>query len=172
MPFYENVFIARQDITSQQVDALADQFSAIVKEHGGQVSKKEYWGLRNLSFRMKKNRKGHYVLLNIDAPPAAVQEMERNMRISEDVLRQITVRVEALEEGPSMMMQRRDEREGRFGRRDRDGYEGRGGYGDGPRGDGPRGDGPRGDGPRGDGPRADGPRADGPPREAREGDIA
>src|SRR5262245_61656352 len=138
MPFYENVFIARQDISAQQVDALADQFTAIVTGLGGQVTKREYWGLRNLAFRMKKNRKGHYGLLNIDAPPAAIAEMERNMRISEDVLRQLTLRVEALEEGPSMMMQRRDEREGRFGRRDRDGYEGRGGFGD--RGYEPRGD--------------------------------
>ena len=122
MPFYENVFISRQDISSTQVEALTEQFAGIITQHGGQVTKREYWGLRNLAFRMKKNRKGHYVLLNIDAPPAAVAEMERNMRINEDVLRQMTVRVEALEEGPSMMMQRRDERDSREGRRTRD-YE-------------------------------------------------
>ena len=122
MPFYENVFISRQDISSTQVEALTEQFAGIVTQNGGQVTKREYWGLRNLAFRMKKNRKGHYVLLNIDAPPAAIAEMERNMRINEDVLRQMTVRVEALEEGPSMMMQRRDERDSREGRRTRD-YE-------------------------------------------------
>jgi small subunit ribosomal protein S6 len=116
MPFYENVFIARQDISPAQVEALADSFTAIVKERGGDIAKREYWGLRNLAYRMKKNRKGHYMLLNIDAPPAAVQEMERNMRLNEDVLRYQTVRVDALEAGPSVMMQRREER----GDRDRD----------------------------------------------------
>ncbi len=110
MSFYENVFIARQDVTTAQVEALADGFANILKEGGGSVTKREYWGLRNLSFRIKKNRKGHYVLLNIDAPPAAVQEMERNMRISEDILRFLTVRVDALEEGPSAMLQKREER--------------------------------------------------------------
>ena len=122
MPFYENVFISRQDISATQVEALTEQFATIVKDNGGEVTKREYWGLRNLAFRIKKNRKGHYVLMNISAPAAAVAEMERNMRINEDVLRHMTVRVEALEEGPSMMLQRRDEREGREGRRSRD-YE-------------------------------------------------
>ena len=122
MPFYENVFISRQDISATQVEALTEQFATIVKDHGGEVTKREYWGLRNLAFRIKKNRKGHYVLMSISAPPAAIAEMERNMRINEDVLRHMTVRVEALEEGPSTMMQRRDEREGREGRRSRD-YE-------------------------------------------------
>jgi small subunit ribosomal protein S6 len=126
MPFYENVFISRQDISATQVEALTEQFATIVKDNGGEVTKREYWGLRNLAFRMKKNRKGHYVLMNISAPAAAVAEMERNMRINEDVLRHMTVRVEALEEGPSTMMQRRDEREGREGRRSRD-YEQRDG---------------------------------------------
>ena len=110
MAFYDNVFIARQDVTNAQVDALSDQFTQILKDRGGQVTKREYWGLRSLTYRIKKNRKGHYVLFNIDAPPAAVQEMERNMRLNEDVLRYLTVRVEALEETPSAMMQRRDER--------------------------------------------------------------
>ena len=122
MPFYENVFISRQDISAAQVEALTEQFATIVKDLGGSVTKREYWGLRNLAFRMKKNRKGHYVLMNISAPAAAVAEMERNMRINEDVLRHMTVRVEALEEGPSMMLQRRDERDSREGRRSRD-YE-------------------------------------------------
>src|SRR6516165_2359071 len=107
MPLYENIFIARQDATAAQVEALTEAFSNIIAEQGGKVTKKEYWGLRNLSYRIKKNRKGHYTLLNIDAPPAAVAEMERNMRISEDVLRLLTVRVDALEEGPSAMLQSR-----------------------------------------------------------------
>ncbi|MEA2779973.1 MAG: small subunit ribosomal protein [Rhodospirillaceae bacterium] len=118
MPFYENIFIARQDATAAQVEALTETFAGIIAEQGGQVTKREYWGLRNLAYRIKKNRKGHYMLLNIDAPAAAVTEMERNMRISEDILRLLTVRVEALEEGPSAMLQSRarDDRP----RRDRD----------------------------------------------------
>ena len=124
MPFYENVFIARQDISAAQADTLAETYSNVIAEHGGKVTKRENWGLRNIAYRIKKNRKGHYVLLNIDAPPAAVQEMERQMRISEDVLRYLTTRVEELEEGPSAMMRRsrdddeRGPREG--GRRFRD----------------------------------------------------
>ena len=101
MPLYENVFIARQDISGTQVDALADTFTQLIGEQGGEVKKREYWGLRNLSYRMKKNRKGHYVLLNIDAPAAAISELERTMRINEDVLRYLTLRVETLDEGPS-----------------------------------------------------------------------
>src|SRR5262250_939041 len=107
MPLYENIFIARQDATAAQVEALTEAFSNIIAEQGGKVTKKEYWGLRSLAYRIKKNRKGHYTLLNIDAPPAAVAEMERNMRISEDVIRLLTVKVEALEEGPSAMLQSR-----------------------------------------------------------------
>lgn len=116
MPFYENVFIARQDISQPQVETLTETFSKVVEEHGGKVSKTEAWGLRNLSYKIKKNRKGHYVLLNVDAPPAAVEEMERQMRIHEDVIRYLTVRVDALEDGPSAMMQRREGRDDR-GRR-------------------------------------------------------
>ena len=101
MPLYENVFIARQDISGAQVEALADSFTQLVGEQGGEVKKREYWGLRNLAYRMNKNRKGHYVLFNIDAPPAAIAELERTMRISEDVLRYLTLRVNQLEEGPS-----------------------------------------------------------------------
>lgn len=140
MSFYENVFIARQDLSPAQVDALADTFTAIVTEKGGEVKKRESWGLRNLSFRIRKNRKGHYVLFNLDAPPAAVHEMERNMRLNEDVIRFLTVKVETLEEGPSAVLQRRDDRSERGGFGDRD----RGGFGD--------------RGPR---------RHDGPPREPR-----
>lgn len=128
MAFYESVYIARPDVTSAQVEALTLTLTNIVTENGGTVKKSEYWGLKSLSFRIKKNRKGHYSLMNIDAPAAAIRELERNMRINEDVLRYLTVRVEALEEGPSAMMQRRDERDrdrgdrgGRFDRdRDRD----------------------------------------------------
>ena len=124
MAYYESVFIARQDVSAAQVDTLAEAFTTIVQEQGGKVTKKEYWGLRNLAYRIKKNRKGHYVLFNLDAPPAAVKEMERNMRINEDIIRFLTVRVEALEEGPSAVMQSKS-REGREGVRFRDGDEGR-----------------------------------------------
>ncbi len=119
MPFYECVFIARQDIAGPQVDALTDAFAGVIAEHGGQVSKREYWGLRNITYRIKKNRKGHYVLMNIDAPSAAVKEMERQMGINEDVLRVLTVRVEELEEGPSAVMQSKNQREDRPRRDDR-----------------------------------------------------
>jgi small subunit ribosomal protein S6 len=122
MPLYENVFIARQDISGAQVDALADGFTQLIADNGGEVKKREYWGLRNLAYRMRKNRKGHYVLMNLDAPPAAIAELERTMRINEDVLRYLTLRVDALEEGPSAVMQNRGSRDdrGRRGDRDRD----------------------------------------------------
>lgn len=118
MPFYECVLIARSDITPQQVETLADQMAAVVAEGGGSVGKKEYWGLRNLAYRIKKNRKGHYLLMNIDAPHPAVAEMERQLRLNEDILRFLTVRVEALDEGPSAIVARggRDERGERGGR--------------------------------------------------------
>jgi small subunit ribosomal protein S6 len=132
MPFYENVFIARQDISAAQVEALADTFAALVAEQGGEVKKREYWGLRNIAYRIKKNRKGHYMLFNLDAPPAAVNELERNMRINEDVIRYLTVRVEALEEGLSVVMQNR----GRGEERERD--RGRRGFGDRERDEAPR----------------------------------
>ena len=113
MPLYESVFIARQDISSQQVEGLTENLGKIIADNGGEIAKSEYWGLRNLAYRIKKNRKGHYVLFNIDAPPAAIQEFERNMRISEDVLRYLTIRVDELEEGPSIQMQSRHAREER-----------------------------------------------------------
>jgi small subunit ribosomal protein S6 len=119
MPLYETVLIARNDVTQQQVEAIADEIGTELETDGGAVKKREYWGLRGLAYRIKKNRKGHYTLLNIDAPPAAVTEMERNMRISEDVLRLLTVRVDALEEAPSAMLRSRDERD-RPRRGDRD----------------------------------------------------
>ena len=142
MALYENVFIARQEISSAQVDALADLFNTVLSENGGGVKKKEYWGLRSLAFRIKKNRKGHYMLLNIDAPPAAVHELERQMRINEDILRFLTIRVDELEEGPSAMMQSRgrDDRPRRFDDRPRR-YDDRG-----PRGDTAQSDAPVGEG--------------------------
>jgi small subunit ribosomal protein S6 len=112
MPYYENVFIARQDISATQVDTLTDTFAGAIENMGGTVAKREYWGLKNLAYRIKKNRKGHYVLLNLDAPADAVQEMERQMRINEDILRYLTVRIDELEEGPSVMMQSRGDRRG------------------------------------------------------------
>ncbi|MFI5001540.1 MAG: 30S ribosomal protein S6 [Reyranellales bacterium] len=115
MALYENVFIARQDVPATQVETLTTQFSDIVTGLGGTVSKKEYWGLRSLAFRIKKNRKGHYTLLNIDAPSAAIKEMERTMSINEDIIRFITVRVDSLEEGPSAVMQRSSEKSDRPG---------------------------------------------------------
>ena len=120
MPLYENVFIARQDISGAQVDALADSFTQLVADNGGEVKKREYWGLRNLAYRMRKNRKGHYVLMNIEAPPAALAELERTMRINEDVIRYLTIRVDALEEGPSVVMQSRGSRDDRQRRSDRE----------------------------------------------------
>ncbi len=125
MPLYEHVFLARQDLANAQVDALAAEFTQIIEAGGGKVTKTEYWGLRTISYKIKKNRKAHYTLLNIDSPYPAVAEMERNVRLSEDVIRSQTIRVEALEEGPSAMMRKveRTERDGppMGGRGDRDG---------------------------------------------------
>ncbi|MGB5093787.1 MAG: 30S ribosomal protein S6 [Parvibaculum sp.] len=107
MALYEHVFIARQDVTQQQVEALLEQFTTVIKENGGQIGKTEYWGLRNLTFKVKKNRKGHYTLVNIDAPHAAVAEMERLMGLSDDVIRFMTVRVEEHETEPSAVLANR-----------------------------------------------------------------
>ena len=120
MPLYENVFITRQDVSSQQVEAMTEDFTKLVGDNGGTVAKTEYWGVRGLTYRIKKNRKGHYVLMNLDAPSGAVQELERNMRLHEDIIRYMTVRVDELEEGPSAMMQSRGGRGGREGREGRD----------------------------------------------------
>jgi small subunit ribosomal protein S6 len=116
MPLYEHVFLARQDVTTQQVEAMADGFRSVIENGGGRLGKLEYWGVKSLAYRIKKNRKAHFTLLNIDAPSSAVAEMERQMSINEDILRFMTVKVEELEDGPSAMMQRRD----RDDRRDRD----------------------------------------------------
>ena len=124
MPLYEHVFLARQDASPQQVEELTAQMTGVVEQHGGKVTKTENWGVRSLTYRMNKNRKAHFVLLNIDAPSAAIAEIERQERISEDVIRYLSVRVEELEEGPSAMMRKADrDREDRGGgfHGDRDG---------------------------------------------------
>jgi small subunit ribosomal protein S6 len=151
MPLYEHVFLARQDASPQQVEELTTQVTGIVEQAGGKVTKSENWGVRSLTYRMNKNRKAHFVLLNIDAPSAAIAEIERQERISEDVIRYLSVRVEELEEGPSAMMRKadrdreRDDRGGGGFRGDREGGGFRGDRDD--RGGGFRGD--RGDrGPR------------------------
>ncbi len=150
MALYEHVLLARQDITSQQVDELVEHFKGVVSENGGTVAKVESWGLKSLQFRINKNRKAHYVLLNIDAPGPAIHELERQERIHEDVLRYLTVRVDELEEGQSAMM-RRDERRERTDRFERGGER----FG----GDRDRGDRGGDRGPRGDRPDR-GPRRD------------
>ena len=108
MALYEHVVIARQDISPQQAEALNDQLKHLIEEGGGRVAKIEYWGLRNLTYRIKKNRKGHYSLLALDTPPEAVKEMERQLSINEDVLRYLTVRVEELDLELSPVLARRD----------------------------------------------------------------
>ena len=113
MPLYESVYIARPDISPAQVEALTADWTKILEDNGGKVTKDEYWGLKSLAYRIKKNRKGHYSLMNIDASPAALAELERNMRLSEDVLRYISIRVDEHEEGPSVMMQNRGGRDDR-----------------------------------------------------------
>ena len=159
MPLYEHVFLARQDISQQQVEAMVQTFRTLLEEQGGKVGKTEYWGLKSLAYRIKKNRKAHYALLNIDAPHEAVTELERQERLSTDVIRFLTVRVDEHDDTPSAMMRRAD-------RDDRDGRGDRGDRGDRDRGD--RGD--RGDrrGGRRDRDRDFAPRE---PREAVEVDI-
>ncbi len=113
MPLYESTLIARPDISGQQVEGLSEQFQEIVRDKGGDVAKTEYWGLRSLTYRIKKNRKGHYLHMQIDAPADAIAEMERNMRINEDVMRYLTIRVDALDQEPSAIMQSKGSRDGR-----------------------------------------------------------
>jgi small subunit ribosomal protein S6 len=125
MPYYEHIFIARPEISPQQVDTLIEDVTKTIKDLGGATTKTEYWGLRNLTYRIRKNRKGHYALINIDAPSEAVHELERRLRINEDVMRYKTIRVEALDEEPSPILARRDRDERRRARREgRDGDEG------------------------------------------------
>ncbi|MBX3595965.1 MAG: 30S ribosomal protein S6 [Rhizobiaceae bacterium] len=125
MALYEHVFLARQDLSQQQVDELVERFKGVISEGGGTVGRVENWGLKSLTYRINKNRKAYYTLMDIDTPPAALKEMERQMGLSEDVLRFLTVKVEAHEEGPSAMMQKRD-------RDDRGDREGGRGFGDRP----------------------------------------
>ena len=108
MPLYEHVFLARQDVTAQQVEALVDQYKAVIEAGGGKVDKTELWGIKSLAYRIKKNRKAHFTMLGISAPAPALAEMERQMRINEDILRFMTLKVEELEDAPSVMMQKRD----------------------------------------------------------------
>jgi len=140
MPLYEHVLIARQDLTNAQAEGLIEHFSAVITDNGGLVAGQEYWGLKTMAYKINKNRKGHYAFLRTDAPAGAVQEMERLARLHDDVMRVLSIRVDAHGEGPSIQMQKRDDRE----RGDRD----RGDRGDRDRGD--RGDRDRGDRDRGD----------------------
>jgi len=119
MPLYETVFIARQDISAKQVEDLASNFSKIVNDNGGETKRTESWGLRNLAYRIKKNRKGHYTLFHFDAPFKAIAEMERNMKLNEDILRFMTVRIEKLPEGPSAILKQSDDSDERGSRGER-----------------------------------------------------
>ena len=160
MPHYEHVFLARQDASTQQVEELTTQLKGVIEQLGGKVAKIEQWGAKSLSYRLRKNRKAHFTFMNLNAPPAAINEIERLERLNEDVLRYLTVRVEELEEGPSAMLRKsdRDDRGERGDRGDRGGGfrdrgdRGGGGFRDrGDRGGGDRGDrGDRGGGDRGD----------------------
>ncbi|MEK9678831.1 MAG: 30S ribosomal protein S6 [Rhodospirillaceae bacterium] len=113
MPYYESVFIARQEISAQQAEALAENFAGVISEGGGNVTRTESWGLKSLAYRIKKNRKAHYTMLNIDGPAEAVHEMERQMRLHEDVLRYMTIRVDELNDEPSIQAQTRSSRDDR-----------------------------------------------------------
>ena len=142
MRCYEHTFIARQDLSAQQAQGLAETVTKLLTDHGGEVTKTEYWGLRNLAYRIKKSRKGHYVHLNVRAEPDAVAELERTLRFNEDIIRFLTVQVEELDDGPSAVMQARSGRDERGGRRRDDdrGDRDRGDRGDRDRGDRDRGD--------------------------------
>ena len=127
MALYEHVYLARQDVTAQQVETLTEQMKGVIEAGGGSVAKVEYWGVKSLAYRIKKNRKAHFTLMNISAPSAAVAEMERQLGLNEDVLRVLTLRVEELEEGQSAMLRKREEsdRDDRGDRGDRRGGGGR-----------------------------------------------
>ncbi len=111
MPLYEHVMIARQDLSNVQAEALIEHFSAVVADNGGKIVEQEYWGVKTMAYKINKNRKGHYAFLKSDAPSAAIQEMERLMRLHDDVMRVLTIKVDAHVEGPSVQMQKRDDRE-------------------------------------------------------------
>jgi small subunit ribosomal protein S6 len=144
MPLYEHVYLARQDVSAQQVEELTAQFTGVIEQLGGKVLKNEYWGVKSLSFRIRKNRKAHFTLLNIDGPAAAITEVERQQRINEDILRYMTVRVDEHEAEPSAMMRKVDRDRERDERRGGGGFGG-GGFGGGGFGGGDRFD--RGDRP-------------------------
>jgi small subunit ribosomal protein S6 len=128
MPLYEHVFLARQDLAQAQVDALAENASKIVQDNGGKVVKTETWGLRSLAYRIAKNRKAHYVMLDLDAPAPAIAELERQSNINEDVIRFLTIKVDELEKGPSAMMRRGDKERSRSDRGDRGDRDDRPGF--------------------------------------------
>ncbi|HWI86235.1 MAG TPA: 30S ribosomal protein S6 [Sphingomonas sp.] len=135
MPLYEHVFLARQDLAQAQVDALAETATKIIEDNGGKVVKTETWGLRSIAYRIAKNRKAHYVMLEIDAPTGVVAELERQLGINEDIIRFMTVRVDEHENGPSAMMRRGERDRERGGRGDRGDRPDRGDRGDRPRRD-------------------------------------
>ena len=116
MPLYEHVMIARQDLSNAQAEGLIEHFGTVLADNGGKVVESEYWGVKTMAYKINKNRKGHYALMRSDAPAPAVQEMERLMRLHEDVMRVLTVKVDDHEEGPSAQMRKSDDREGRDGR--------------------------------------------------------
>ena len=117
MPLYEHVMIARQDLSNTQAESLIEHFSTVLADNGGDVSGSEYWGLRSMAYKINKNRKGHYAYLRTNAPAEAVQEMERLMRLHDDVMRVLTIKVDEHDEGPSVQMQKREERGDRRERR-------------------------------------------------------
>ena len=117
MPLYEHTFIARQDLSNTQAESLIEHFSAVIADNGGKIVESEYWGVKTMAYKINRNRKGHYAYLRSDAPAPAVQEMERLMRLHEDVMRVLTIKVDEHEEGPSVQMQKRDERPDRRERR-------------------------------------------------------
>jgi len=131
MPLYEHVFLARQDVSAQQVEELTAQIKGVIEQMGGKVAKTEQWGVKSLSYRLRKNRKAHFTFMNVDAPSAAINEIERQERLNEDVIRYLSVRVDEHEEGPSAMMRKvdrdrdRDDRGGGFRDRDRGGFRDR-----------------------------------------------
>ena len=119
MPLYEHVMIARQDLSNTQAEGLIEHFSTVLADNGGKVVENEYWGVKTMAYKINKNRKGHYALIKTDSPAPAVQEMERLMRLHEDVMRVLTIKVDEHEEGPSIQMRKSEEREGRRNRDDR-----------------------------------------------------
>ena len=119
MPLYEHVFISRQDLSNAQAESLVEHFSTVLADNGGKVIESEYWGVKTMAYKINKNRTGHYAFLRTDAPSSAVQEMERLMRLHDDVMRILTIKVDAHEEGPSVQMQKRDDRGERGERGDR-----------------------------------------------------